>query len=249
MGTPVVSIITPCYNSENTVTDTIESILNQTFSDFELIIINDCSRDESQAIIESYQQKDSRVQVLNLEVNSGVATARNAGIQQSKGQYIAFCDSDDVWYPEKLELQLDLITRNKAAICFSSYHTINADGQIIGERLCDKDFINLTDMFYYNAIGNLTGMIDTHKVGKPNQHKRRHEDYLMWLELLRLSGPAVAVTKPLAGYRLHDSNLSGNKFKSLIWHYDVLRFVGVNPILAIWFSVIGRLVLLLKRAY
>lgn len=245
----LVSVITPCFNADKTIVETIESILAQSYRDIELIVIDDCSIDSSFEIANEYSEMDPRVKVLKLDNNSGVSVARNTGIKASKGRFLAFCDSDDIWYPDKLEKQLELIFEKNAAICFSSYDLIDTSGEKKRLRAINKNTIKFADMLYANPIGNLTGLIDTSKVGRHFQAGCRHEDYLMWIELLRSVDYAVGVEESLAGYRVHGSNLTRNKLKSLLWHYQVLRHASIRPPSALWYTLYGRLVLMIKRVF
>lgn len=244
----LVSVIVPTYNSFHTIKLTVNSILAQTYKNIEVIIIDDCSTDDGINNLRKCYKNDSRVLIKRLEYNQGVANARNAGINLSKGRYIAFCDADDLWYAEKLEKQLTLMVTEKAQIAYSSYDVISVDGDKIGERIITKTELTYNDLLYYNHIGNLTAILDSTQLGKPEQRNIRHEDYAMWLELMRSGCIAVGTLEPLAAYRRHSTNLSKNKVKSLIWHYTVLTEAeNINRIRAVFLTLFGRIQLVYDR--
>lgn len=129
----IVSIITPIYNCEQFLQETIQSVLNQTYTNWELILIDDCSTDNSLSIAETAAQRDSRIRVIKLDQNSGPAVARNIGIKKAKGKYIAFLDSDDMWFPNKLEKQLSFMEKNQIPFTYTGYEKINEDGSFKGK--------------------------------------------------------------------------------------------------------------------
>ena len=120
----IVSIITPAYKCRNTIEETYKSVLAQTFSDWEMIIIDDCSKDDTFNIASNYSRKDSRIRIIRNEVNSGVAATRNRGLDVALGSFIAFLDSDDIWYPEKLEKQIRFMEDNEYALTYTSYQNL-----------------------------------------------------------------------------------------------------------------------------
>ncbi|HIF9319188.1 glycosyltransferase family 2 protein [Photobacterium damselae] len=219
-----VSIIMPAYNSSLYIKSSIESVLSQTYKNFELIIINDCSSDDTLSIVSSFN--DERIIILSNENNLGVSETRNKGLAISSGRFIAFLDSDDLWDSEKLELQVKELVKNKNAICsHSSFYRIDEKGNTIGEVKAEC-IVNARKQRYGNFIGNLTGVIDIVKLGYiPSQKSIKHEDYLMWYEVLNSNEDdfySVGIMQPLAKYRVHHS-LSSNKFKSMYWHWLVIR--------------------------
>ncbi|MHA6612414.1 glycosyltransferase family 2 protein [Photobacterium damselae] len=224
MNDLLVSIIMPAYNASLTIKDSITSVIEQTYSNWELIIINDCSNDDTLLKIESFT--DERITVVNNEKNIGVALSRNVGIKRASGRFIAFLDSDDMWLPEKLKIQINELTNNDYAVCcHSGFYRIDENSNIIGEVQA-VSLVNARKQRYGNFIGNLTGVIDTVKLGYiPSQKSIKHEDYLMWYEVLNSNEDyfySVGIMQPLAKYRVHHS-LSSNKFKSMYWHWLVIR--------------------------
>lgn len=210
----LVSIITPSYNCENFIACTIEAILKQTYSNWELLITDDCSTDNSIAIIEEYVHKDPRIKLLKLEVNSGAGICRNKSIEAAKGRYIAFCDSDDVWMSQKLEKQLAFMEKKKCALTYSSYMLMNEEGAEKGIVVC-RSKLNYHQLKRDNEIGCLTAMYDTEKVGKMYMSSiRKRQDWGLWLEILAKCKVAYGIKEPLAYYRIRKGSISNKKW---IW--------------------------------
>ncbi|ATJ82678.1 glycosyltransferase family 2 protein [Halomonas beimenensis] len=219
MKRPAFSIIMPAHNAESTIDAAIASVLHQSFSDFELIVIDDCSTDKTKSKIRSYEY-DFRVRPVFLTENCGVATARNQAIARAKGKYIAFLDSDDLWMPNKLEKQ-EFELKKGAAVVFSSYQRFDQSGD--RGVVFAKPVVAYTDMLLCNWIGNLTGVYDCEKIGKVYQKEVGHEDYLMWLEIVGKSGTAVGMQEILAKYCVASDSLSGNKLRSSRWVWLIYR--------------------------
>ena len=223
-----VSIITPAYNVEHRICETIESVLSQTYREWEMIIIDDLSKDDTVSIVNNYIKKDQRIKLVKLEKNSGPAVARNTGIELAKGQYIAFLDSDDIWLPTKLEKQIKFMQDNDLAVTCSSYHTIDEDGKKINTRVVKESF-SYSDMLKSNHIGNLTGIYDCEKLGKLFMDDVGHEDYTLWLRVMKKVGKTKAITEPLAEYRVLSNSISANKLKVLKWQWNIYRnIVGLD---------------------
>ncbi len=187
-----------------------------------MIIIDDASPDNSNEIIGAYCKQDSRIKLLKMGGNSGPANARNKGIKNSKGRYISFLDSDDTWFPEKLEKQVKFMQENNLYITCSSYYTIDEDGNSINTRIVKKSF-SYVDLLKSNQIGNLTGIYDSSKLGKLYMKNVDHEDYVLWLEIMEKVGNTKAIIEPLAEYRILNDSLSGNKIKSVKWTWNIYR--------------------------
>lgn len=219
----IVSIIMPSFNSKATIERSIKSVLSQTFNNWELIIIDDCSTDSSDEVIQHYVDQDSRIKLICLEENSGAAAARNTGIEHAKGQFIAFLDSDDYWHPEKLEKQLKYFEQYDVDVVFSEYYRFNSSG-IIGKVSVPQQEINFNDLLKGNCIGNLTGIYNFKKHFKTRQRKVGAEDYLFWLEIFsKQNVKGIGIPEPLAYYRVADKtkSLSSNKFRSAKWTWDI----------------------------
>ena len=223
MGQLLVSIIMPCYNAEAYIAQAIESVLNQTYTNWELLICDDCSTDNSWAIISQYAANDSRIRGFRTKVASGSPVMpRNIAIKEAAGDVIAFLDSDDIWLPSKLEEQLPLLSHEDTAIVFSNYEKINMQG-LRADRI-----INAPSITNYNlllkgcVIGNLTGAYDVHKVGKVYCEKVHHEDYLLWLTILKKGYIARNTNTVTALYRVCSNSVSANKLKTIGWQWHIL---------------------------
>lgn len=213
------SIVMPAFNAAKTVGESIESVIRQRYQDWELIIVDDHSTDNTYSAATAAANADSRIKAVRLSRNSGVATARNHAMELATGRYIAFLDSDDTWTEDKLALQYNAFSAG-AKIVFGSYRRVFNDNtyQIVRARTnVDENIFK-----YYNPIGNLTGAYDR-TIGIVTQKNIRHEDYLMWYELVRRSKRAVGLAEVLGNYRVSSTSLSGNKFQAAKWHWNVLR--------------------------
>jgi glycosyltransferase involved in cell wall biosynthesis len=219
-----VSIIIPSYNSSKYIKATIESVLAQTYTNWEMIIVDDVSSDGSDKIVEEYAKTDRRVKFIRLPTNLGVAKARNRAIKEATGRYIAFLDSDDTWKPSKLEKQVEFLQKNNLALTYSAYDTMDENSSYINRRSV-RESITYTDMLKSNHIGNLTGMYDVEFFGKVYMQEIGHEDYVLWLTLLKKVKEAKGINEPLANYRILSNSLSSNKLKVLKWQWYIYREV------------------------
>lgn len=219
---PLVSIIMPAYNAERFIEKSIESVLNQTYKNWELLIINDDSKDSTQTIIENYLKKDNRIKLYNQENNRGVAEARNKGIKISRGKYIAFLDSDDLWKNNKLQLQIEYMRKNEVYMTYTQYSYITENGGFIKDIEIPKT-LNYKQALKGNKIGCLTVVIDKEKIGKIQMPNLKHEDYATWLNILKKGITAYGIQKNLAQYRKVSDSLSANKLKTIIWTWGIFR--------------------------
>lgn len=215
-----ISIVMPAYNAGKFIRESINSVLAQTYNDWRLYIVDDASTDETSAIIK--QIKDDRVEYTLLERNAGVANARNIAIEKAQGKYIAFLDSDDLWEKDKLERQVGLLAHGYDVVC-GNYSTFLADSNhAISVRTSPIEF-NYYDMLSCNRIGNLTGIYNRNSLGKFYQENCGHEDYLMWLSVMKTAKKAACVQDVIARYRLSESSLSGNKLVAAKWQWHIYR--------------------------
>jgi len=219
----LISIISPSYNSSKFISASIESVLNQTYNNWELIIIDDLSTDNSNKIIEKYTKRDNRIKLIKLKKNTGPATARNIGIKEANRRYIAFLDSDDMWLSNKLEKQISFMKDNDVYLCYSSYYIIDENKNIKSIFNIPKIKIDYNDLLKSNIIGNLTAIYDTKKIGKLYMKNVGHEDYTLWLKILRKIDYAYGINEPLAKYTLHSNSISSNKLKSAYWQWKIYR--------------------------
>lgn len=206
-----VSVITPLYNCSDFLEKTIQSVLSQTYKNWEMFMVDDCSKDDSLEIAQRYSAQDERIKVFQLEQNSGAAVARNTAIEAATGRFIAFLDSDDLWQPEKLEGQIDFMLSNNVAFSYTAYEKINESGDVFGvmgvpEKVTYKQLLKTC------VIGCLTAVYDTNQLGKiymPTTTRR--EDFATWLNVLKKVDCAYGLTQPLAQYRVYANQASGKK--------------------------------------
>jgi len=233
----LVSVIMPTYNASKFLADSIEGVLLQTYPQLELLITDDCSSDEAtRQILKYYQKKDSRVNVVFLKDNHGPGYARNQSIQRAKGRYIAFCDSDDKWFPDKLEKQIAFIKEKGCCLVFSSYYRCSENGEIIG-YVNAPSRLTLKSLKHDNKIGCLTAMYDAKPYGKfymPELRKR--QDWALFLSILKESHVAYALKMPLALYRKTPYSISRQKTSLIKYNAQVYRMVfGYSKSKAYWY--------------
>ncbi|WP_166960019.1 glycosyltransferase family 2 protein [Yeosuana marina] len=222
---PLVSIITPMFNSETYLSETVNSVLNQTYTNWELLLIDDGSTDRTLEIAQTLTSKYSNIILFKNEKNLGAALSRNKGILEAKGSYIAFLDADDLWKPEKLEKQISFMTDDRCDVCFSSYELIDEKGNSLHKTVKALPVLTYHKLLKSNYIGNLTGIYNAEVLGEittPNLRKR--QDWLLWLEAIKRSGkPAKSLLKSLAYYRVREDSMSSNKFDLLKYNYWVYK--------------------------
>ena len=221
--TEIVSIIMPMYNSSFFVEQSIDSVIAQTYKNWELIIIDDYSTDNSREIVEKYIERDLRIKIICLEENLGVAEARNRGIEIANGQYLAFLDSDDIWHPEKLQKQIFFMKKNNIAFSYTQYRHFSQKDKYEGKNIDVKERVTYKELLKGNIIGCLTVVIDREKIKNIMMRSERHEDYILWLQILKSGYEAYGLKEDLARYRISSNSLSGNKFKSAIWTWRIYR--------------------------
>ena len=210
----LVSIITPAYNSENTIEETIESVLAQTYKNWEMIVVDDCSQDGTLSIVRKFSEKESRIVLIELEVNSGVANARNIGIKRANGRYIAFLDSNDLWAPDKILKQIDFMNEVGCYFSYTAYEIVDMDGRELGKVVTAPLQQNYRNLVKVNAIGCLTVMLDAEEIKDIEMPPMKHEDFALWLTILSRGYVAHGLNENLAKYRKHNDSLSFNKVKT-----------------------------------
>ena len=187
-------------------------------------MIDDNSADASIEIVSEFMEADTRIKLLHTDKSTGLpATPRNVGIESAAGRYIAFLDCDDEWLPTKLEHQIPLFATRKVAVVFSYYSKMGGNGEFWNSVIKSPAVVNFRRMLKGDCIGNLTGVYDTEKCGKVFQKEIHHEDYLMWLEILKNDFVALNTNTCEAFYRVQANSVSGNKFKTMQWHWHILR--------------------------
>lgn len=221
---PLVSVIIPAFNAEASISATIRSVLAQTFSDFELLVLDDCSTDRTCQVVAELAQTDSRIHLLTSTCNAGVAAVRNRGIAASRGAFIALLDSDDCWLPEKLEKQLALLRKQNATVCYTSYALVNENMERVRSDHIVPDTIDYKGLLKENLIGCSTVLADA-KVLKahPFRSDFYHEDFVLWLELLKAGERFVGCREVLSCWCYRENSRSFNKFKSFQNRWRVYR--------------------------
>lgn len=227
MSQELVSVIMPTYNTGKFLSDSIESVLNQTYTNLELLITDDGSTDPlTLEILRKYQEQDDRVKVEYLNYKQGPACSRNNSIQRAQGRYIAFCDSDDQWMPHKLERQISFMKEKDCALCSASYITCNDQNEEDGIFI-SPERISFSMLKRDNKIGCLTAVYDTQLLGgkyyMPALQKR--QDWGLFLNILKKSHLAYAITEPLAYYRHRSHSVSSNKFSLINYNIKVYETV------------------------
>ena len=237
----LVSIITPLYNSEAFIGETILSILSQTYSNWELLLIDDCSTDNTVGIAHSFISENKNITLIRNEINQGAAVSRNKGIMAAKGDYIAFLDADDLWKPQKLEKQIVFMQNQDCDVCFCSYEQIDEYGKPLNKLVKALPVLSYKKYLKSNYIGNLTGVYSVKALGKitsPNLRKR--QDWLLWLNAIKASGKsAKSVQESLALYRVRENSMSSNKVELLKHNYWVYKKgLGFSTIKSIYCMLI-----------
>ena len=221
MNQNLVSIITPSYNSERFISDTINSVIEQTYDNWELIIVDDASYDQTPKIIKRFLSKESRIKAIFLKENIGPSEARNQAIRIAKGRFIAFLDSDDLWLPNKLDAQINYMITNSVGFSFTSYIQISEDGLNHLKEIHAPTRINYNFYLKNTIIGCLTVVLDKRIVGDFEMTKiRSSHDMALWLMILKQGFVAHGIDITLAKYRLVSTSNTANKLKSM---YDVWR--------------------------
>ena len=225
MQDSLVSIITPLYNGERFLKYTIESVIAQTYTDWQMIIINDGSTDHSLEIAMQYAAADPRIQVYSQD-NAGSAAARNNGIRRAEGRYIALLDADDLWEKDFLSSQLNLMHEKNTILVYGAHRRINADGIEIMKPFYPPESITYKDLLHTCYITCLTGLYDTKPYGKVylnEQFKSLRDDYIYWLEIIKKTDRAWGNQNIVGSYRILQSSVSRNKRKVIKPQYLVYR--------------------------
>lgn len=221
---PLVSVITPCHNMEKYVAATVLSVRNQTYSHWEMLIVCDASTDGTVDILKSLAAQDERLKITIITTHSGIAEARNQAIKQAQGHYLAFLDADDLWYPEKLEQQLQFMQNKNIGFSFSSYDLIDETGQHLDKTVEAAKDMSYDDYLRNTIIGCSTVMVDTDIVGPVTVPQfRTSEDTATWLDILKKGHVAHAITQPLVSYRIRRKSASSNKLKASYDLWTVYR--------------------------
>lgn len=232
----LVSIITPAYNSARFIISTIQSVQLQTYSDWELIIVDDCSKDETCRIVEQFIKLDKRIRLIQLSENSGPANARNVALKAARGRYVAFLDSDDLWLPQKLECQISFMQKKRVVFSYTNYRRMSEKGDKCGKLIELPLTLDYRGMLKNTGIaGCLTVIIDRELTGTFYFPNTSHEDFVLWLSLLKRGITAFGIQEDLARYRIVGSSVSSKKSKSALWVWQIYRNIeGLNLFSSLW---------------
>ena len=238
MGTtkqPLITVVMPNYNGHRFVEQAIDSVLHQTYPNFELLVVDDCSKDDSLSLIQQKAQSDKRIKVITLEHNAGVANARNVGIKEARGEFIALLDNDDLWTEDKLERQLVLANKG-ADIVYCSYDFIDEQNNSIKKPFIVPQQTNFNKMLASSVISCSTSFIKTELMqAHPFNSDFYHEDYVLWMELLRVCPTAYGDEKVLMHYRQVTGSRSNKKSNAAKERWNTYRkALKLNTVTSAW---------------
>ena len=219
-----VSIIMPMFNSGQFIKNAIRTVCLQTYEDWELIVVDDCSTDNSADVVKKLAESESRIKIVSLNKNGGPAIARNAGIEVSSGRYIAFLDSDDQWASLKLEKQVKFMQEQNIAFSHTGYKRVDSTSGKVLSQYIPPQHLSYKDMLYSNKIGCLTAMFDSSLIGRLTMPDiRKRQDYAMWLKILREVDFVYGIDEVLASYTVRNDSISSDKLALLKYNYSVFR--------------------------
>lgn len=236
---PVISVIIPAYQAGPYLKQAADSVFMQTCKEpVELLVIDDCSTDDTSQVVREIQETYRCVRYLRQESRQGVAAARNRGLKEAKGEYVAFLDADDWWSKDKLELQMACIARTKAVLCYTGRELVNPDGSPTGKVVHAPKQVTYQELLHTNVIpcGSVVMRTD---IAREFQflHDEYHEDYLLWLRTLRKYGAAYGVDVPALKCRLSEGGKSRNKRKSAVMQYGSYRCLGYGRLRSLYYMI------------
>ncbi|ELA9892969.1 glycosyltransferase family 2 protein [Vibrio parahaemolyticus] len=219
----LVSVIMPTYNSAGTVVESIQSVLSQTYKNWELIIVDDRSTDNTWQVIQTYADKYDNIRIYQNKENLGAGASRNFAIKKARGRFIAFLDSDDLWTEDKLAEQIPFMLENNYPLTYTHYSRFNSEEEL--SVVTAPEYTTYKKLMYSNVIGCLTAVYDTQALGKRYMPLiRKRQDMGLWLDILKDTPKAYCLPKPLAKYRM-DSGMTANKFSVLSYQWKFYRDV------------------------
>lgn len=233
----LVSIIMAAFNAERTIEQAINSVLNQTYPNFELLVVNDCSKDGTETIVKRFAEKDVRVRLIANERNLGVSYTRKHGLEEARGEWIAILDSDDAWTADKLEKQIARQRHTGAELFFTGSAFMDENGNAIDWYLHAPAEVTYRQLLKQNVLSNSSALVKKdlyaahYAVGDG-----MHEDFAIWLGILKEGKKAYGVDEPLLIYRIAKSSKSGNKVKAAKMNWKTYRYVGLNPAEAFYYE-------------
>ncbi|MDT0649294.1 glycosyltransferase family 2 protein [Autumnicola edwardsiae] len=222
----LVSVIMPAYNCAEFITEAMLSVQKQTYSHWELLVIDDASKDFTLSKVRNFAKEEPRIKIFRNKKNKGTGFSRNKGIKAAQGDFIAFLDADDLWKPDKLKTQLDFMKRNDLSVSYTSYERITENGQKRNEIVEALPYLTYPKLLKANYIGSLTGIYDVTQLGKiyaPEVRKR--QDWALWLAAVKKGGTAKGIKEPLALYRMRRNSVSGNKLEMLVHNFQIYHHV------------------------
>lgn len=243
----------PAYNSEKYIAETIKSVQAQTYENWELIIVDDCSTDKTVNIIRKFIYHDSRIKLILLDKNQGASQARNLSLDNTTGRFISYLDSDDLWKNNKLSRQIEFMKKNKFAFCCTSYEVINDTGKRLNKLIHIPTEINYNKYLRYNILQTVGIMIDVQQVDKRllrMPHIRIGEDAATWLQILKAGYNCYGLDENLAAYRRRKGSLSSNKLISIFYAWNLYRKIENLPFLySVYCFIRYSLLAIYKRIY
>lgn len=232
----MISIIMAAYNAEQTICLAIDSVMTQTYQNWELLVINDCSTDKTGLITQEYCRKDNRIICINNSENQGVSVSRRKGLKLAKGEWIAILDSDDAWEKDKLEKQIKCQIRTNGDIIYTGSAFMDSEGKRLNGILEVPDHVSYNELLKQNIISNSSSMVRKNVL---EQHysvgDNMHEDFANWLKILKGGYKAYGVQEPLLIYRINKDSKTGRKLKSAFMNWNTYRYVGLNIGQCIWY--------------
>lgn len=239
MDAPLVSIITPTYNSAQYIRETVASVRAQSHQNWEHIIVDDCSSDNTADVLQELAAEDSRVQIILLEENGGSGVARNKGIEQAKGHYLTFIDSDDIWFPHFIETNIRTLKEQKCSFTFATYRRSNEQLEFVYSDFVVPQKVTYTDILKTNSISCLTAFVDMHSLGKEYMPDiRKRQDMGLWLKYLKKTSYAYGIQEPLAIYRIRSTSLSRKKSALLRSQWEFYRRIeGMNVFKSLYYMI------------
>ena len=224
------------YNAAKTIDPAIRSVSAQTYTDWELIVVNDCSKDDTARIVAEFAKKDPRIKLINNETNKGVSLTRKKALDAATGDWIAVLDSDDMWAPDKLEKQMQLANDKNAELVFTGSGFIDNDGNPIKWQLHVPPLLSYRELLKQNLVSNSSVLV------KKELYERfyavgddMHEDFAVWLGITKTGRQAFGIDEPLLIYRLAKSSKSSNKLKSAKMNWNTYRYIGLDPFTALYY--------------
>jgi teichuronic acid biosynthesis glycosyltransferase TuaG len=220
-----VSIITPAYNSERVIMEALDSIARQDYDDLEVIVADDCSSDATVDVVQQRSNADNRIRLVRQSVNAGPSHARQVALDHATGRYIAFLDSDDFWLPQKLSRQLAFMAHERAALSYTEYRRMSADGARVGKQIRVPAYLDYADLLCNTAIATSSVIVDRERTGPFAMTHTYYDDYALWLSLLRRGHRAYGLKEDLMRYRVSAKSWSRNKVNSARWVWRTYREV------------------------